>query len=130
MNVPAGQLGAQLQGLLNHQTGSTTVAKDIPITIGVGGTYKDPKPTLILTDQKQAVKEEVKEQTEEIKKEVTEQAQQKAQEAVEEAAKGTDPKDIVDKILKPDTTKTDSTNNATQQLQNKLNTLLKKKKNN
>lgn len=132
MNIPAGQLGTQLQAFANQYTGSTAIAKDIPVTIGVGGTYKDPKPNLILTEQKQAAKEaireEVKVQTEEIKKEATEAVQQKAQEAVQEAVKGTDPKDIVNNILKPDTTRKDSTN-ATQQLQNKLNSLLKKKKN-
>lgn len=133
MNVPAGQLGAQLQAFAGQYTGSTAAAKDIPVTIGVTGTYKDPKPNLILTEQKaavkEAVKEEVKAQAEQVKEEVKEAAQQKAQEAVQEAVKGTDPKDIANKLLKPDSTKKDSTN-ATQQLQDKLNTLLKKKKKN
>lgn len=71
----------------------------------------------------------MKAKTEEVKKEVTEAAQEKAQEAVQEAVKGTDPKDIVNKVLKPDSTKKDSVANTTQQLQNKLNSLLKKKKN-
>jgi hypothetical protein len=129
MNVPSSLLGGQLQSIASQYTGSTP-PKEIPLTIAVGGTYKDPKPTLVLTDQKQAVKDEVKQQTEQVKEEVKETVQEKTQEAVEEAVKGTDPKDIVDKILKPDSTKKDSTNTATQQLQNKLNTLLKKKKTN
>jgi hypothetical protein len=130
MNVPSSLFGSQLQGLANQVTGSTTAPpKEVPLTIAVGGTYKDPKPTLVLTEQKQAVKDEVKQQTEQVKEEVKETVQQKTQEAVEEAVKGTDPKDIVDKILKPDSTKKDSTN-TTQQLQNKLNNLLKKKKTN
>jgi uncharacterized protein involved in outer membrane biogenesis len=129
MNVPSSLLGGQLQNLASQFTGSTP-PKEIPLTIAVGGTYKDPKPTLVLTEQKQAVKEEVKQQTEQVKEEVKETVEKKTQEAVEEAVKGTDPKDIVDKVLKPDSTKKDSTNTATQQLQNKLNTLLKKKKTN
>jgi L-lactate utilization protein LutC len=129
MNVPSSLLGTQLQGIAGQYTGTKTPPKEIPLTIAVAGTYKDPKPRLVVTEQKDAVKEEVKAQTEEIKKEVTETAQKKADEAVKEAVKGTDPKDIVDKVLKPDSTKNDSTG-ATQQLQNKLNTLLKKKKKN
>jgi uncharacterized protein involved in outer membrane biogenesis len=134
MNVPPGQLGTQLQGFVNQQTGLNAAAKDVPVTIGIGGTYKDPKPALILTEQKQAAKdaakEEVKAQTEQVKKEVTETAEKKTQEAVQEVVKGTEPKDIVDKLLKPDSTKKDSTNAAAEQLQNKLNSLLKKKKKN
>jgi hypothetical protein len=52
---------------------------------------------------------------------------------LQEAVKGTDPKDIVNNLLKPkaDSTKKDSTKTpkATEQLTNKLNSLLKKKKN-
>lgn len=133
MNVPAGQLGTQLQGFANQYTGSNNVAKEIPVTIGVSGTYKDPKTNLIVTEQKQAVKEAVKEEvkakTEEVKQEVKETVQEKTKEAVQEAVKGTDPKDILNNVLKPDSTKKDSAN-TTQQLQNKLNTLLKKRKNN
>lgn len=137
MNVPPGKLGTEFQGLVSQYTGSNAAPKDIPVTIGVGGTYKDPKTRLIATEQKQqvkdAVKEEVKAKTEEVKQEVKETAKEKTQEALQEAVKGTDPKDIVNTLLKPkaDSTKKDSTatQKATDQLQNKLNSLLKKKKN-
>lgn len=133
MNVPAGKLGTELQGYANQITGGTNVSKDIPVTIGVGGTYNDPKTQLVVTEQKaaikEAVKEEVKQTTEAVKEEVKEAVQQKTEQAVQEVIKGTNPKDVINNVLKPDSTKKDSTK-ATQQLQNKLNNLLKKKKNN
>jgi uncharacterized protein involved in outer membrane biogenesis len=138
MNVPPGKLGTELQGLVSQYTGGNASApKEIPVTIGVGGTYNDPKTRLIATEQKQqakdAVKEEVKQVTQEAKQEVKETVQEKSQEVLQEAVKGTDPKDIVNNLLKPkaDSTKKDSTKTpkATEQLTNKLNSLLKKKKN-
>jgi uncharacterized protein involved in outer membrane biogenesis len=143
MNVPAGQLGTALQSYANQFTGGTNVSKDIPITIGVGGTYNDPKPTLLASEQKQQIKdaateavkqevnkakEEVKQTTEAVKEEVKQEVQQKTQEAIQEAVKGTNPKDIINNVLKGDSTKKDSTKEV-QQLQNKLNKLLKKKNN-
>jgi uncharacterized protein involved in outer membrane biogenesis len=137
MNVPPGKLGSEFQGLVNQYTGTNAAPKDIPVTIGVGGTYKDPKTRLIATEQKQqakeAVKEEVKQVTQEAKQEVKEAVQEKTQEALKEVVKGTDPKDVVNNILKPkpDSTRKDSsaTKKTVDQLQNKLNGLLKKKKN-
>ncbi len=137
MNVPPGKLGTEFQGLVGQFTGSNAAPKEIPVTIGVGGTYNDPKTRLIMTEQKQqakeAVKEEVKAVTQEVKQEVTETAKEKTQEALQEVVKGTDPKDVVNNLLKPkaDSTKKDTTatQKATEQLQNKLNNLLKKKKN-
>lgn len=132
MNVPAGQLGTQLQSYASQFTGASP-SKDIPVTIGVGGTYNDPKPNLVASEQAKqvqaAVKEEVKQTTEAVKQEVKQEVQQKTQEAVQEAVKGTDPKDILNNVIKGDSTKKDSTK-TTQQLQNKLNNLLKKRKNN
>jgi hypothetical protein len=132
MNVPAGKLGTQLQSYASQVTGASP-SKDIPVTIGVGGTYNDPKPALVASEQakqaQEAVKQEVKQTTEAVKEEVKQEVQQKTQQAVQEAVKGTDPKDILNNVLKGDSTKKDSTK-TTQQLQNKLNNLLKKRKNN
>lgn len=131
MNVPAGKLGGQLQGFLNQYTGSSNSTSEIPVTIGVGGTYNDPKTKLVMQEQKQQVKEAI-----------TNVVQEKGKEAVQEAIKGTDPKDIVNNLLKgnkPDSTQQAQTQQpkdstkaipAEQLLQNKLNSLLKKKKNN
>jgi hypothetical protein len=122
MNVPAGKLGSQFQGLLNQYGGANNSTKEIPITIGLGGTYKDPKTTLITTEQKQQVKEAV-----------TNVAKEKGKEALQQAVQNTPAKDLVNGLLgaKKDTTKTDSTKTAPVQnlLQNKLQNLLKKKKN-
>lgn len=129
MNVPAGKLGGQLQGFVNQYTGSSNSTSEIPVTIGVGGSYNDPKARLVMQEQKQQVKEAV-----------TTVVQEKSKEVVSEALKGTDPKDIVNNLLKgnkPDSAQQtqaakDTTKAAPveQLLQNKLNSLLKKKKNN
>ena len=135
MMVPAGQLGAQFNSFVNQYAGTTNSTTEIPLTIGVGGTYKDPKTTLIAQEQKQQAKEAVKEA-------VTQKAEEKSQEAIKQAIEGSNPKEMVNNILKPkkDTTQTpttpqDTVKTTTQQeaqkvLQNKLNGLLKKKKNN
>ncbi len=133
MNVPAGKLGSQLQSYANQVTGGTNVSKDIPVTIGVWWNDNGPKPTLLASDQtqqvKNAVKEEVKQTTESGKEEVKEEVKQKAREAIQEAAKGGNPKDILNNVLKGDSTKKDSTKQV-EQLKNKLDNLLKKKKKN
>jgi len=129
MNVPAGKLGGQLQGFVNQYSGSNNSTSEIPVTIGVGGSYNDPKTKLVMLEQKQQVKEAI-----------TNVVQEKSKEAVSEALKGSDPKDIVNNLLKGN--KTDSAQQTQAQkdttkaapveqlLQNKLNSLLKKKKNN
>lgn len=128
MKVPAGKLGAQFQGFINQYAGSNNSTSEIPITIGVGGTYKDPKTTLILDEQKQQAKEAL-----------TNLAEEKGKQAAEELLKGGKPKDIVNNLLKKDTTKgqdvkkdstkTDPKQDAQKALENKLQNLLKKKKN-
>ena len=126
MMVPAGQMGSQLQGALNQYSGSTNPTDKIPVTIGVGGTFKDPKTKLIATEQK-----------EQVKQAVTKVVEEKSQEAVKEITEGVKPEDVVKNILggnKADTTKKDSTaaqkpaDPATDLLQNKLQNLLKRKK--
>ncbi|MDZ4714043.1 MAG: AsmA-like C-terminal region-containing protein [Cytophagales bacterium] len=124
MMIPAGQAGAQLQGFLNQQTGSTNPTDKIPVTIGLGGTMKDPKAKLIASEQK-----------EQVKQAITNMATQKSQEAAQQLLQGAKPDDVLKNILsapKADTTRKDSTAtpkkdpvNQLQQLQN----LLKKKKN-
>ena len=134
MMVPAGQLGTQFNSFVNQYAGSNNSTTEIPLTIGVGGTYKDPKTTLLAQEQKQQAKEAVKEA-------VTQKAEEKGKVVIEEAIKGTNPKDIVNNILKPkkdstvtqtpqDSAKTNVQQETQKLLQNKLNGLLKKKKNN
>ena len=124
MMVPAGQVGAQLQGFVNQYTGSSNSTDKIPVTIGVGGTVKDPKPNLITSGQK-----------EQVKQAVTKAVEEKGQEAAKQLIQGIKPDDVLKNLMggtKADTTKKDSTAtpkkdplNPLLQLQN----LLKKKKN-
>ena len=124
MNVPAGKLGAQFQGLMNQYAGTKNSTSEIPLNIGLGGTFANPKATLLSAEQKQQVQQAV-----------TEAAKQKGKEAVQQIVQGTKAQDVVNNILgtKKDTTKskTDTTKASPVQnlLQNKLQNLLKKKKN-
>jgi len=134
MNVPAGKLGSQLQGFINQNTGSKNSTSEIPVTIALGGTYKDPKTSLVSQEQKEQVKEAI-----------TNVAEEKGKEAIEGALKGGSAKDIVGGLLgtkkdtskvkadstliKKDTTKTDLKQETQKLLQNKVQNLLKKKKN-
>ena len=128
MMVPAGQLGSQLQGFMNQYAGTTNPTDKIPVTIGLGGTFKDPKTKLIASEQKEQVKEAV-----------TKAVEEKSQEAIQQVIQGTKPKDVVNNLLKGTTPKPDSTKlgqdttkatttEPTNQLL-KLQNLLKKKKN-
>ncbi|MBX2899099.1 MAG: AsmA family protein [Cyclobacteriaceae bacterium] len=129
MNVPAGKLGAQFQGLVNQYTGSKNSTSEIPLNIGLGGSFTDPKVTLLAQEQKEQVKEAV-----------TAAAQEKGKQAVEGLLAGEKPKDALNNLLNPkkdttakttaaDTTKTDLKQDAQKALENKLQNLLKKKKN-
>lgn len=122
MMVPAGQLGSQFQGFVNQYTGSKNPTDKIPVTIGIGGTVKNPTPKLVATEQTNQVKEAAKEV-------VT----QKTQEATKQLLEGAKPADVLKGLTsapKTDTTKKDSTKKdpANQLLQ--LKDLLKKKKKN
>ncbi|MBI1768693.1 MAG: hypothetical protein HYR67_09995 [Bacteroidetes bacterium] len=120
MNVPAGKLGSQLQSLV----GVSNPSSEVPLNIGMGGTFLNPQLQLASQEQKQQVKEAV-----------TTVAKDKAKDAVQEAVKGTQAQDVVNNLLggKKDSTKTktDSTkaNPVQDVLQNKLQNLLKRKKN-
>jgi hypothetical protein len=119
MKVPAGKLGSQFQSLI----GSSSPTSEIPVNIGMGGTFLNPKMQLMSGEQKQQVKDAV-----------TNVAKDKAKDAVQQAVKGTQAQSLVNNLLggKKDTTKTkDSTKTAPVQnvLQNKLQNLLKRKKN-
>jgi hypothetical protein len=134
MSVPAGKLGSQLQGFINENTESKSSTSEIPVTIALGGTYKEPKPTLL-----------TQEQTEQVKEALTNAAEEKGQQAIDGALKGDKPEDIIGNILgtkkdtskiktdttqiKSDSTKTDVKQETQKVLQDKLQNLLKKKKN-
>jgi hypothetical protein len=129
MNVPAGKLGSQMQGFVNQYAGTANPTSEIPVTIGLGGTYNDPKPTLLMQEQKQQAKEAV-----------TAVAEEKGKQAAQDVLAGKKPEEAINNLFKKDTTKTagatnDSTKTDLKQetqkaLENKLQNLLKKKKNN
>ncbi len=129
MNVPAGKLGSQLQGFLNQQTGANNPTSEIPVTIGLGGTYKDPTTTLLAQEQK-----------EQVKQAVTTAAEEKGKQAAEDLLAGKKPEEALKNLLNPkkdttktvanDSTKTDVKQDAQKVLEDKLQNLLKKKKKN
>jgi AsmA-like C-terminal region/AsmA family len=130
MNVPANKVSSQLTGFVNQYTGSNTDPnKPVPITIGVGGKYNNPTTKLLMSEQKQQVKEAA---TAAVKEETAKK--------VTELAKGTEAEKLVNSILGGDKTKTDTTKKATTPAQEatkkvqeeatkKIQNLLKKKKN-
>jgi hypothetical protein len=136
MNVPAGKLGSEFNTLLSkYSTQKTDPNSPIPVTIALGGKYNDPRPSLMMEEQKEQVKEAVKEA-----------AKQEGTKAIEKAVKGTEAEKIVKDILgtsKTDTTKKSqdtatakpaTTQEAVKQkveeeAKQKIQNLLKKKKN-
>jgi hypothetical protein len=100
MDVPAGKLGSEFTSFLGRQA-STDPNKTVPLNIGLGGSFTDPKFRLIAEDQK-----------EEAKAALTEAAKEKTGEALKDALKGTQAEGLVGGLLgsksKSDTTKTDS----------------------
>lgn len=118
MMVPAGALGSQAQSLLNQYTGSTQPTDKIPVTIGVGGTVKNPSTKLIATEQKKQVEDAAKAA-------VTQEAQK--------VLEGQKPEDVLKSLTgttKQDTTKKDSTKTDPVNQLMQLKDLLKKKKKN
>lgn len=133
MDVPAGKLGTQFNALVSKYSGQKSDPNStIPITIALGGKYDNPRPTLLMDEQKEQVKEAVKET---VKEEGTK--------AIEKAIKGTEAEKVLKDILgsKKDTTKnadTTATPATTQEAvkqkveeeaKQKIQNLLKRKKN-
>jgi uncharacterized protein involved in outer membrane biogenesis len=124
MNVPAGKLGNELNAALSKYSGQKSDPNStIPITIALGGKYNSPKPTLVMSEQKEQAKEAVKEA-----------AKEQATKAVEKAVKGTDAEKVLKDILgnKKDTTskKADTTKAkpaTTQEVKEKVEDEAKKK---
>ncbi len=133
MDVPAGKLGTQFNSLLSKYSGQKSDSNATsPITIALGGKYNDPKPTLIMDEQKEQVKEAVKDV---VKEEGTK--------AIEKAVKGTEAEKVLKDILgnRKDTTQNADTVSAPatteeavkekveDEAKKKIQNLLKRKKN-
>ncbi|MEX1239213.1 MAG: AsmA-like C-terminal region-containing protein [Cyclobacteriaceae bacterium] len=133
MDVPAGKLGTQFNALISKYSGQKSDPNStIPLTIALGGSYSDPRPTLAMEEQTTQAKEAVKEA-----------AKEEGTKAIEEAVKGTEAEKIVKDILgtnKKDTSQTDTTKSqptteeavkqkVEEEAKQKIQNLLKRKKN-
>lgn len=104
MDVPAGKLGTQFNALVSKYSGQTADPNGtIPVTIALTGKFDDPRPTLVMDEQADQVREAVKEA-----------AKEEGTRAIEEAVKGTEAEKIVKDILgtRKDTTKVGDTTAA------------------
>jgi uncharacterized protein involved in outer membrane biogenesis len=100
MDVPAGKLGSQFNGLIAQYSGQKADPnKNIPVTIGLGGKYDNPTTKLIMDDQKKQVEAAA-----------TNAVKQEGTKIIEKAVKGTDAEKVVKDLLgggsKKDTSKT------------------------
>lgn len=89
MDVPAGKLGTQFNALVSKYSGQNTDPNStIPVTIALGGKFDDPRPTLVMDEQ-----------TEQVKEAVSEAAKEEGGKAIEKAVEGTEAEAIVKDIL-------------------------------
>jgi uncharacterized protein involved in outer membrane biogenesis len=89
MDVPAGKLGSQFNSFIASKTGAKTDPNGtIPVTIGLGGSVTNPSPKLLMSDQKEQVKDAV-----------VATAKEEGAKALEKAVKGTDAEKVVKDIL-------------------------------
>ncbi|TRX58359.1 AsmA family protein [Fulvivirga sp. M361] len=70
MDIPASDLGSQFGSLVSSFGGGSGDDAMIPIKIGIGGTYDNPKPQLLMDDQKQQAKAAVKDKAKEEAKDL------------------------------------------------------------
>jgi hypothetical protein len=140
MDVPAGKLGSEFNALVSRYSGTKSDPNtNVPLTIGVGGTYADPSTKLVMDEQKDMVKDAA-----------VNAAKEEGTKAIQKAVKGTEAEKVLDKILggsKKDTTatgKTDTTKSSTttkpvteevkqkveDEAKKKINSLLNRKKKN
>lgn len=129
MTVPAGKLGAQFQSFINENTGAKNSTEEIPVSIAIGNTFKDPSFSLLADEQKKQVTTAA-----------TNVAKEEGQKAVQQAVKGTEAEKLVNDLLggskdstqvKSDTTKTtpeeDIKKKVEEDARKKIQNLLKKK---
>lgn len=122
MNVPAGKVGSLIS---SYTGGNSDPNATVPVTIGLGGTYDNPQPKLMMDDQKKQVETAVKEKAKEEAKDV---ATDLLKDVKDEKAK-----EVIGTILggdKKDTTKTtegDIKKDVEEEAKDKIKSLFKKK---
>ncbi len=139
MKVPTGQAGQAINQALSRFTGGNNLASDfLNLSIGIGGTYDDPKVKLLGANPSagegsltSSVKAQVKEKAEEKIAETKAKAEEKVDEVKEEAkqkieAKVDTAKAVVEK--KVEAKKEEAKKKAEEEAKDKLNNLFKKKK--
>lgn len=137
MEVPAGKLGTQFNALLSKYSAQKSDSNaTIPVTIALGGKYNDPKPSLVMDEQ-----------TEQVKDAVKEAAKEEGTKAIEKAVEGTKAEKIVKDILgggskkdtaqatdtsatQPATTQEDVKEKVEEEAKQKIQDLLKRRKKN
>ena len=133
MDVPAGKLGAQYNSFISQYSGAKNDPNaKIPVTIGLGGNYKNPSAKLLMDNQKKQAEQAV-----------TNAAKEEGTKAIENAVKGTAAEKVIDDLLgtsKKDSVKSDTTKTgeltaeeiqkkAADEAKKKVQNFLKKKKN-
>ncbi len=102
MDVPASSLGSSLSGFLTQSGLTQGENETVPVTIGLGGTYRDPKPELQMDEQKQQVKEalqgEAKEQARDLLNNLLEKDSATADSVKQDSSK-TDIKEEATKVI-------------------------------
>lgn len=98
MDVPAGKLGEEFNSLVSRYTGNKTSSSTIPLTIGLKGSYDDPKASLVSDEQKEQAKEAL-----------STAAKEEGTKAVKEAIKGTEAEKALNKVLGKDSTDSGAT---------------------
>lgn len=89
MNVPANKLSSEFNTLLSRYSSTKTDPNaPVPVTIGVGGKYDDPKTSLLMDEQKAQAKEAV-----------TNAAKEEGTKVIEKAIKGTEAEKVLGGIL-------------------------------
>lgn len=92
MDVPAGQLGNQLNAFVSRYSGGQPDPNDkIPVTIKLGGSVLDPSPQLVMSEQKEQLKEAA-----------TTAAKEQLQDKAQELVKGTEAEKLLNKVLPSD----------------------------
>ncbi|MBL6447448.1 AsmA family protein [Fulvivirga sp. 29W222] len=126
MDVPAGKLGSQFNSLISSYGGGNNGGSTIPLSIGLGGTYDNPQPKLLMGDQKQQAADAAKDKAKEEAKDV---ATDLLKDVKDDKAK-----EVIGNLLgddKKDTTKTESNDlqkQVEEEAKDKIKDLFKKKK--
>ncbi|MCG8390709.1 MAG: hypothetical protein MJA30_34500, partial [Cytophagales bacterium] len=127
--------GSQFSGLVTSLTGSSGDEDTmIPINIGMGGTYNDPKVQLLATEQKQqataAVKEKAKDEVKNVASDLLDNVKDDKAKDLVGSLLGTNKQDST-QAAKTDTTSqtTDLKKKLEEEAKDKIRSLFKKKKN-